>query len=374
MNARDIRRGRRMASLAMAAACCVASTHAAASTYRVLHHFDGQQGEYPESTLVLDSAGVLHGTTQSREPQRAGMLFRMDRDGQNFAMEHDFDPHDKSEGHNPVGDLAIDASDTIFGALMVGGPADKGGIFSSDPVQGTRMLGFLGGQGVGRTPLGGVTTGPDGSVYGTTSRNSYCCGGVFRWDPARNAFANVARFKSYDYAASRSAPARVGDTLYGTMYFDAYSVRTDGRKFTYYSCAGAAFDAGLTPDAAGNLWGVARGGGANLVGGIYRIDPAGTCEWRRDLEIELGKDVFGKLLLGRDGLLYGTASAGGDSYGGTIFSYDPVRNVIKRLHSFEGNQGIIPYAGLVQDAGGVFYGTTYAGGEFGHGVIFRFVP
>jgi large repetitive protein len=41
------------------------------------------------------------------------------------------------------------------------------------------------------------------------------------------------------------------------------------------------------------------------------------------------------------------------------------------LHSFGGNDGSNPYAGLLQATDGTFYGTTYAGGADGDGTVFN---
>jgi hypothetical protein len=41
------------------------------------------------------------------------------------------------------------------------------------------------------------------------------------------------------------------------------------------------------------------------------------------------------------------------------------------LHTFSRTDGVFPEAGLVQDAAGNLYGTTYGGGTYGSGVVFK---
>jgi len=44
------------------------------------------------------------------------------------------------------------------------------------------------------------------------------------------------------------------------------------------------------------------------------------------------------------------------------------------LYSFSGPDGSLPYAGLIRDSAGNFYGTTVAGGASGLGTIFKLDP
>jgi uncharacterized repeat protein (TIGR03803 family) len=41
---------------------------------------------------------------------------------------------------------------------------------------------------------------------------------------------------------------------------------------------------------------------------------------------------------------------------------------------FGGEDGNLPYSGLIRDAGGNLYGTTEEGGEFGEGVVYKVTP
>jgi len=78
------------------------------------------------------------------------------------------------------------------------------------------------------------------------------------------------------------------------------------------------------------------------------------------------------VLMGADGVLYGTTRGGGIYSSGTVFrvSIDGSRYAV--LHAFGGNanDGMTPQAGLVQGRDGMLYGTTSAGGAGGKGTVF----
>jgi uncharacterized repeat protein (TIGR03803 family) len=84
-----------------------------------------------------------------------------------------------------------------------------------------------------------------------------------------------------------------------------------------------------------------------------------------------GANPFAPLVQGSDGNFYGTTFYGGASGNGVIFRMSPT-GVLTNLYSFTGgNDGMWPQAGLVQGSDGNFYGTTYGGGIFGLGTVFR---
>lgn len=83
-----------------------------------------------------------------------------------------------------------------------------------------------------------------------------------------------------------------------------------------------------------------------------------------------GSGVLG-VTLGADGNLYGVSEYGGDYGYGNVFQLRPGGGWTV-LYSFMGDyDGAYPYVGLVQGADGRFYGTTYCGGDYGCGVVFR---
>jgi len=146
--------------------------------------------------------------------------------------------------------------------------------------------------------------------------------------------------------------------------------------------------AGLVRDDDGNLYGTTRYGGAYDVGTVFKVDPCGketvlyTFTGGAD-----GANPLAGLVLGKAGNLYGTTSYGGDlsctlngPYGcGVVFKLDRTGTETV-LHAFTGGaDGAAPFAGLVRDAAGNLYGTTFNGGAptvscGGCGVVFKLDP
>jgi uncharacterized repeat protein (TIGR03803 family) len=83
------------------------------------------------------------------------------------------------------------------------------------------------------------------------------------------------------------------------------------------------------------------------------------------------------LIQGTDGNYYGTTMRGGAFSSGTVLRLDS-KGSESVLYSFcalpNCTDGASPYAGLLQANDGNFYGTTYEGGLYGYGTIFRVTP
>ncbi|HUD26346.1 MAG TPA: choice-of-anchor tandem repeat GloVer-containing protein [Burkholderiaceae bacterium] len=71
------------------------------------------------------------------------------------------------------------------------------------------------------------------------------------------------------------------------------------------------------------------------------------------------------------GNLYGTTSSGGAYGAGVVFKLDPSGNETA-IYSFTGGaDGGSPYAGVIRDEDGNLYGTTFLGGTYNVGVVFK---
>ena len=90
-----------------------------------------------------------------------------------------------------------------------------------------------------------------------------------------------------------------------------------------------------------------------------------------------GSTPTGNLTFDQAGNLYGTTALGGLGYG-TVFELTANSDgtwTHSVLYSFNvGSDGRHPYAGLIFDQSGNLYGTTYDGGDYGAGTIFKLTP
>jgi len=142
--------------------------------------------------------------------------------------------------------------------------------------------------------------------------------------------------------------------------------------------------AGLT--LSGNtLFGTASGGGSSIRGTVFKVNTDGTGFMVLHSFTALGGPLYsnsdganpmaGLVLLGN--ILYGTASAGGDSGRGTVFAVNTDGTGFTVLHSFTAatHPGIIngdganPNGALIL-SGTTLYGTAVSGGSSGYGTVF----
>jgi len=284
-------------------------------TETVLYTFTcGTDGDWPAAGMVRDEAGNLYGTTWTKGEFDYGTVFQLTppstKDGSwTETTLHSF-PSSNEDGSGPVGNLIIGKGGELYGATAHGAeiwepgtiyrltpPKKKGGAWSEDI-----LYGFKGGSD-GTASLAGLVLDGSGNLYGTTPSggsgcNSGGCGTVFR----------LAR------------PRTKGPWTKTLLY----SFVLEG--------SGAVPAAPPIFDKKGNLYGTATVGGDNNHGTAYQLTPP---------------------------------AAQGDPWTETT------------LHSFRGaKDGSSPYAALLLGRDGVLYGTTALNGayELGNGTVFRIVP
>ena len=82
-----------------------------------------------------------------------------------------------------------------------------------------------------------------------------------------------------------------------------------------------------------------------------------------------GSPAYAGLFADAAGDLFGTTAGGGAQSLGTVFEIAKTASGYSTptvLVSFNGTDGATPYAGLIADAAGNLFGTTYGGGAYGY--------
>jgi len=144
--------------------------------------------------------------------------------------------------------------------------------------------------------------------------------------------------------------------------------------------------AGVIADAKGNFYGVTSSGGANHAGVIFELSPPakGDTTWTQTTLYSFtggndGANPQAGLMMDAKGNLYGTTYSGGATGNGVVFEL--ARHKSKGTWTYHtlwgftgGNDGGVPAGSLTMDSAGNLYGTTTQGGAGVVGTVFELSP
>lgn len=381
---------------------------------RVLHHFGEDDGEYPDTDLVMDAEGNLYGMTVQGGDFNSGTVFRLARTPAGWEESVLYSFTSGADGGQPYGGVTLDEAGNIYGTTVVGGsyagcPEDGCGVAwkltkSGSGYTHSVIHAFQGGEADGYGPGGPLSFDAQGNLYGMTpGGGAFGTGLIFQLapTPAGSWDETVIHHFSGGVDGGSASKARLLIDPNG----DIYGVATVGGAFgvgtvfrlspqagggwsftTLYSFQGQPDGVfpygGLVRDAGGNFYGTTYYGGTQDDGVVYKLANVGGVWTETVLHHFLdgtdGSYPISALAFGEDGALYGTTSTGGGNGGhGTIFRLKPTASGNWResvVHAFDGADGELPYAGLLPDGEGGFFGTAVYGGADGDGTIFRFSP
>jgi uncharacterized repeat protein (TIGR03803 family) len=286
-----------------------------------------------------------------------------------------------TDGGYPYAGVVRDAKGNLYGTTAYGGVANCGTVFEVTPAGQEQVLHSFSGAD-GAYPWAGLLMDAKGNLYGTTTfGGALNYGAVFELTSTRE-YKLLHSFSAKDGASPYGALIRDAEgNLYGTTAFGGslhhgtvFRITPNRKLNVLYNFAGgtdgASPYAGLVRDAAGDLFGTTAFGGASGNGTVFRVDSSGKETVLHAFGEGLdGATPYAGLVQDRRGTLYGTTFVGG-SYGlGTVFRVS-AGGVEKVLLSFDDGNGQNPYGGLVLDSSNNLYGTTLFGGQY-LGTVFQ---
>jgi uncharacterized repeat protein (TIGR03803 family) len=278
------------------------------------------------------------------------------------------------EGSSPLG-LVAGKDGYLYGTAETGGdPGSYGTVFRMTLAGDLTTLHRFTSEFSGAFP-GVLSTGPDGSLFGTTAEFGLCGGGsIFQITADDHRFATMAELCSKPQSpllfssdgnlyGSRGGVS--GSIFRASTFGEVTSIRRFGDSPTGYFPNG-----GLLEGPDGYLYGAFAGGGVHGRGLIFRLSRAGSFRVLHTFSEPDGGRPNGSLMWASDGNLYGTTDGLGPDEFGTIFRLG-IYGDFETLHVFNGLDGMSP-SPLVEVSDGNIYGTTSMGGS-GSGVLFRIV-
>jgi uncharacterized repeat protein (TIGR03803 family) len=150
------------------------------------------------------------------------------------------------------------------------------------------------------------------------------------------------------------------------------------------STGGAYAYSGVILDSAKNIYGTTAFGGANNAGEVYELSPLGGGKWMPKTLWSFsstgdGFNPMSCLVFDVAGNLYGTTFEGGAFNLGTVYKLSPNGSggwTETVIYSFgtNANDGSNPLAAVTFDSSGNLYGTTSAGGSSHQGTVFKLSP
>ncbi len=399
--------------LGVAAMVLTVTTGVIAQTETILHTFTGgSDGGSPQAGLIFDSKGNLYGTTggggSSASCGGCGTAFELVPNSNGTWTEnvlYSFGSlQNLGDGANPYGGLTFDSKGNLYGTTTSGGGSFQGVVF--ELVAGSNgtwtekvLYSFTGGNDGGFPYGSGLTFDSSGNLYGMTEAGGvYGFGTVFELVAGSNGAWTEKVLHSF--ADGNDGQFPFGSTLIFDTAGNLYGVASGGGVhdwgvvfkvtrgstgnwtekvlYAFPGGSGGSFPTGnLVFDSAGNLY-----GGASFI--VYELSPTSSGFWTEKTLHAFGggndgANLYAGLVFDKAGNLFGTTNTGG-THRGTVFELSPGSNGMwteKVLHRFSpnGGDGIFPQFGtLVLDASGNVYGTAPQGGSSKAGVIFKITP
>lgn len=381
------------------------------ATTEVIYSFAGEDdGEYTDTDIAIDAGGNLYGTSVLGGEFGGGTVWQLSPVGGGWVHTVLYNFTGGADGGEPYKGVTLDGAGNLYGTAVTGGSGScEGGcgvtyqLTKSGDIWTQRVIHAFTGGADGSGPGARVAVDKRGNLYGMTpTGGANGLGVIYLLRPKSGggwSFRVIHTFTGGADGSSGSAGKMVfrGGRVFGAAtaggnhsagaIFQLTPTQTGEWDFkTLYSFQGA--PDGVFPygavlfDSAGNIYGTTYYGGTNGIGAVYKLSPTTSGEWNETVLYSFqngndGNSSISNLVFDTAGNLYGTTSEGGLG-SGTVFKLTPGPNgtwTESIPHSFQGPpDGAFPYAGMVGDGVGNFFGATVHGGDDGDGAIYKFTP
>jgi uncharacterized repeat protein (TIGR03803 family) len=398
------------AVLAVLATAALLLGAALASTTNVIYNFaGGNDGEYLDTDLVMDSAGNIYGTTVQGGDFGSGTVFQLSPSGSGWIHTVLYSFTGGNDGGEPYKGVTLDPQGNLYGTTVAGGGGSCDGgcgvtfkLTNSGGTWTQSVLHYFTGGNDGSGPGSGLTFDQQGNLYGMTpTGGAYALGVIYQLRPQTDGswkFSVIHAFTGGNDGSTGSAGRMILDgagNLYGVATFGgangfgvAFKLGHSKAGWTLLPLYafkdqpdGASPYGGLLFDRAGNLYGTTYYAGVNDLGTVYKLTHANGA-WTETVLYSFkggtdGSSPISTLVSDAAGNLYGTTSDGGSGFG-AIFKLAHGSNgkwTESVAYRFPGVPGAsLAYNGMVADSSGNFYGATVHGGPGDDGTIYKFTP
>lgn len=389
-------------TLAVLFVLLIAVRPAQAQTETVLYNFTGgSDGANPQSRLT-HRAGNFYGTTYGGV-LGAGTVFELSPNGLggwNETVLHSFNGglNIGPDGAGPSGPVIFDNAGNLYGTTRFGGTdyhyCSYGTVFELSPGQAswteTILYSSCDYNALGWWFANGLIVDPTGNLYGTTFRSgANDDGNVFELSPSGSGWTGQVIYSKVVNSDAGLTMDAAGN-IFGATSSTVFELSPNGsggwnptviHTFAGYPNDGIVADGAPVLDQFGNLYGTTYLGGVYNQGTVYELSPGQNGEWTEKIlysfkGLKDGANPLAGIVFDAAGNIYGTTALGGSTKGqGTVFELATLGNsnyVHTILWTFSGTDGANPYASLILDSAGKhLYGTTNAGGSSNVGVVFE---
>lgn len=376
-----------------------------ANVFSTKHNFYRFEGGNPKGEVVKVGS-LYYGVTEFGGTEGVGILFSYNPTSGVYTVLRNFSSTTTTAtavGGRPIRGVVLAPNGRLYGTCSTGGLNNVGTFWEYNISTSTFLKKFdfdvlTTAAGKGSTPRGKLMVHTNGYIYGTTQFggvNSQGC--IFSYNPT-GATTPVTNFKIYSFPALPATTtgaksicgltaasngllygltANGGTNGFGTLFSCTATTNTATTYTPLYSFAtatGRSPLAELVQAPNGILYGTASLGGANSAGVLYSWNiSTSTYTDLVDLNNANGYAPFSRMIVGSDGLLYGTTSAGGPNDAGAIFSFNTATNTYTPVYYMNSGGFSGTWGGVVEDPTGTLICMTSEGGLGSAGALFKYV-